>query len=147
MPHGLAKSGFAFLVNGWPFRGDFFRRVFNIDTRATVDPLCSVSHGPAHRISQNEPDTLIIIDRIGFVAGPEVKDFAVPAFPSATGAKDFAAFKPGNENNLLGGRYGEWFAIHLHVLDFEIAINPTCDRMRRVADPKPLFFACFTPDD
>src|SRR6266513_6551296 len=101
MRRELAKARFAFFVDLRTFNLKRFGRVFGGDLRATVDPLDAVACGPANGIAQNQPDVLIIIDRIGFVAGTEVKDFAVAAFPSATRTENLAALEPGDENNLV----------------------------------------------
>src|SRR5438270_13364748 len=79
--------------------------------------------------------------------GAKVKDFTVTALPSAAGAKDFAAFKPGNEDDLIRCRDGERFAIHLDILDFKIAVNAARDRMGGVAHPQSLALARFAPND
>src|SRR2546423_14739388 len=147
MRRELAEACLVFFVNFGAFNLKRFGRVFGGDLRATVDPFCAIAYGPANGIAQNQPDVLIIIDRIGLVAGAEVKDFAVTTFPGATGPENLATLEPRNENNLLGGGYGERLAIHFDVLDFEVAINPACDRMGRVANPEPFLFAGFAPDD
>ena len=70
------------------------------------------------------------IDRIGFVPGPEIEDLAVPALPGAAASEDFAAFKPGEENDLVRRRNRERLAVHLRVLNFKEAI----DSARRSGD-------------
>jgi SAM-dependent methyltransferase len=70
-------------------------------------------------------------DWVGFVAGAEVKDFAVAAFPGATAPEDFAAFKPGEKNDFVRRRNGKRFAIHFGVLNFKVAINSRRDRVTR----------------
>ena len=147
MRRELAEACLVFFVNFGAFNLKRFGRVFGGDLRATVDPFCAIACGPANGIAQNQPDVLIIIDRIGFVAGTEVKDFAVAAFPGAPRTENLAALEPGDENNLVGRRHCERFAIHFDVLDFEIAIDPARDRMRRVANPEPLLFAGLAPDN
>src|SRR5437870_13643184 len=104
MRRELAKAGFAFFVDLGTFNLERFGGAFGGDLRADVDPLHAITCGPANSIAQNQPDILIIIDRIGLVAGTEVKDFAVAALPSATGAEDFTPVEPGDENNLIGRR-------------------------------------------
>src|SRR5437868_9183895 len=143
----LAKTRFAFYVDFGTFNLKRFRCVFGGDLGTTVDPLHAIASGPANSIAQNQADILIIIDWVGFVAGAKVKDFSIATFPGATGAKNFAPFKPGDENNLIGRGHGEWFTVHFDILDFEVAINPTCDRMGRVTNPESLFFAGFAPDN
>src|SRR5262245_52128828 len=96
-------------------------------------------------VSQDELHAWIEIDRIDFVTGRKIKYFSVTAFPSATGTKYVAAFEPGNKNHFVRSRDGEWFSVHLRVLDFEITIKPMGDRMRRVANPDTLLFAGFAP--
>src|SRR5437762_12369978 len=118
MRRELAKSCFAFFVNSRSFDFEWFGCVFGGDLRATVDPLHAIACGPADGIAQNQPDVLIIIDRIGLVAGTEVKDFSIATFPGATRAENFAALEPGNENNFIGRRYGEGFAVLFDILDF-----------------------------
>ena len=81
------------------------------------------------------------------MAGAEVKDFAVAALPRAARAKNFAAFEPGDKNNLIRCRHGERFTVHFDVFDFEIAIDPARDWMGRIADPESFLFAGFAPDD
>src|SRR5438270_526260 len=137
----LAITRFAFYVDFGTCNLKRFRCVFGGDLGTTVDPLHAIASGPANSIAQNQADILIIIDWVGFVAGAKVKDFSIAAFPGATGAKNFAPFKPGDENNLIGRGHGEWFTVHFDILDFEVAINPTCDRMGRVTNPESLFFA------
>ena len=70
----LAKARFAFFVDLGTLNLEWFGRVFGGDLRATVDPLHAIACGPANAIAQNQPDTLIVIDRIGLVAGTKVKD-------------------------------------------------------------------------
>ena len=147
MRRELAEACLVFFVNFGAFNLKRFGRVFGGDLRATVDPFCAIACGPANGIAQNQPDVLIIIDRIGFVPGTEVKDFAVAAFPGTTGAENFTAFEPGDENNLLRRRHRERFAVHFDVLDFEIAINPARDWMGRVTNPEPFLFAGLAPDN
>src|SRR5256885_13513847 len=147
MRRELAEACLVFFVNFGAFNLKRFGRVFGGDLRATVDPFCAIAYSPANGVPQNQPDVLIIIDRIGFVAGTEVKDFAVAAFPGATGAENLAALEPGDKNNLVGRRHCERFAIHFDVLDFEIAINPVRDWMRWVANPEPFPFAGLAPDN
>jgi len=86
-----------------------------------------------------------MISRIGFVAGPEIKDFAIAALPGATGTKNFAALKPAEKNNLVRVRDGERFAIHFLVGNFEIAVDALCDGMARIANPDAFFLAGFAP--
>src|SRR6266513_993042 len=147
MRRELAKARFAFFVNLRTFNLKLFGRVFGGDLLATVDPLDAVACGPAKGIAQNHPDTLVIIDELGFVAGAEVKDLSVATFPGAARAENFTALEPGNENNLIGRRHGERFAVHFDILDFEIAIDPARNRMGRVANPEPFLFAGLAPDD
>src|ERR1700737_1134414 len=115
--------------------------------RATVNPTRCVGCGPAHRVSQDQLHVWIEKDRIHFVSGGEIENFAVAAFPSATGAKNIAAFKPRNENNFIRRRNGEWFAVHLAVFDFEITIDAACDGMRGIANPNAFFLSGFTPGE
>src|SRR5882724_2383184 len=147
MRRELAKARFAFFVDLGTFDLERFGRVFGGDLWATIDPFDAVARGPADGITQNQTHVLIIIDWVGFVARAEVKDFAVATFPGTAGAENFAALEPGNENNLIGRRHGERFAVHFDILDFEIAINPARDRMGWVANPEPFLFAGFAPDD
>src|SRR5204863_10023962 len=102
MRRKLAEACLVFFVNFGAFNLERFGRVFGRDLRATVDPFCAIACGPANGIAQNQPDVLIIIDWIGFVAGTEVKDFAVAAFPGAPRTENLAALEPGDENNLVG---------------------------------------------
>src|SRR5207253_10522915 len=104
MGRELAVACLAFFVNFGAFNLKRFGRVFDGDLRATVDPFCAIAWGPANGIAQNQPDVLIIIDRIGFVAGTEVKDFAVWEFPSGTRRKNLCALTLVDENNPGGGR-------------------------------------------
>src|SRR6476646_4610387 len=147
MRRELTEPCLVFFVNFGAFNLERFGRVFGGDLWATVDPFCAIACGPANGIAQNQPDVLIIIDRIGFVAWTEVKDFAVAAFPGAARTENLAALEPGDENDLVGRRHCERFAIHFDVLDFEIAINSAGDWMRRVANPKPFPFAGLAPDN
>src|SRR6266478_943860 len=147
MRRELAEACLVFFVNLGAFNLKRFGCVFGGDLRTTVDPLHAIACSPANGIAQNQADVLVIIDRIGSVAGTEVKDFAVAAFPGTTRAKNLAALEPGDENNLVGRRHGERFAIHFDVLDFEIAIYPARDWMRRVANPEPFLFAGLAPDN
>src|SRR5437016_5483516 len=87
----------------------------------------------------------MIVDGINFVAGTEVEDFAVRSVPSATGTENIASFEPGNENNFVRRRNGKRFSVHLRVLNFEVTIDPPCNRMRRITNPEPFFLARFTP--
>src|SRR6266576_3176712 len=147
MRRELAEACLVFFVNFGAFNLKRLGCVLGGDLRAAIDPLHTIACGPANGIAQNQPDMLIIINRIGLVAGAEVKDFAVATFPSATRAENLAALEPRNENNLLGGGYGERLAIHFDVLDFEVAINPARDRMGGVANPEAFLFAGLAPDD
>src|SRR5439155_5368309 len=131
MQRELAKAGFAFFVDLGTFNLERFGCVFGGDLRAAVDPLHAIACGPANSIAQNQPDILIVIDRIGLVAGAEVKDFAVATLPSATGAENFTPFKPGDENNLVSRGNRERVAVHFDVHDFEIASNTAPDRLCR----------------
>src|SRR5205809_4031891 len=147
MRRELAKARFTFFVDLWAFDFERFGRVFGGDLRAPVDPLHAIAGGPVNGIAKDQPDVLVIIDRIGLVAGTKVKDFSIATFPGATRAENFAALEPGNENNLIGRRHGERFAVHFDILDFEIAIDSARDRMGWVANPEPFLFAGFAPDD
>src|SRR5438034_6243708 len=147
MRRELAKARFAFFVDLGTFNLERFGRVFGGDLRSTVDPLDAVACGPVNGIAKDQPDVLVIIDRIGLVAGTKVKDFSIATFPTATRAENFAVLAPGNENNLIGRRHGERFAVHFDIFDLEIAIDSAGDRMGWVTNPEPFLFAGFAPDD
>src|SRR5438552_18300165 len=101
MGRELAEACLAFSVNFGAFNLKRFGRVFGGDLRATVDPFCSIACGPANGIAQNQPDVLIIVDRIAYAPGTEVKDFAVAAFPGAPRTEYLAALEPGDTHNLV----------------------------------------------
>src|SRR5437667_3624302 len=137
----------AFFVHARAFLLEWFACFGDWDLRAGVDPAFGVGRGPAHRISQDNLNVWIEKDRIHFVSGGEIENFAVTAFPGATGAKNIAAFKPRNENNFIRRRNGEWFAVHLAVFDFEITIDAACDGMRGIANPNAFFLSGFAPGE
>src|SRR4029077_18146189 len=84
----------AFFVHARAFLFEWFACFTDGNLRATVDPAFRVGRSPAHRVSQDQLHVWIEKDRIHFVSGGEIENFAVAAFPGATGAKNIASFKP-----------------------------------------------------
>ena len=130
-----------------PFATSFSRASLSGMFGTTVDPALAFRRGPMDGVAQDLPNDRMKIDRIGFVARTEIKDLAVAAFPGAAAPENFAAFKPGEKNDLVRRRDGERFAIHLGVLDFETAIDPAGDRMPGIANPETLPFARLAPGE
>src|SRR4051812_48879715 len=87
------------------------------------------------------------INRIGFMPRAEVKDFSIPALPGTAAPENFAAFEPGEKNDLVRRWDDERFAVHFGILNFKAPINSRCDGVTGVADPKPFALARLAPGE
>ena len=86
-----------------------------------------------------------MVDREGFVAGPEVEDPAFAPGPGAAGSKDFAAFVPTDIDQFIGCRDVEMFPVHLGMLELAIGAQAVGDWVPGIDAPDTLQFGGFTP--
>src|SRR5260221_13410189 len=87
-----------------------------------------------------------MIRRKSFMPGSEVEDLSVATFPAAARTQNFAALKPGHEDEFVRRRNTKRLAIHLFMRDLEIRRKSLHDRMARITSPNSLFLARFAPN-
>ena len=107
---------------------DWFGRFLDRDVRTGFDPPVLRRRGPLHGVLQDLLHGVVVIDRVGFMPGPEVKDVPVSAFPGLPGSEDFAAGEPADEKLFVRRGNDEGLAIHFGVLNFKISIDSPGDR-------------------
>src|SRR6185295_10004606 len=129
------------------FRDQFLARPIERDFGTAIDPFLALRRSPVLGVAQHLPNDRMIIDRVGLVAGTKVEDFPVSSLPRATAAEDFAALKPGDEDNFIRRRNGERLAIHLGIFNLETFIDAAGDRMPGIANPESLTLRRFPPGE
>src|SRR6266516_1657175 len=101
--------------------------------------------GPENRVVNDALDQRVVVNRVGFVPGAEVKNASAAARPAISAAENFPALEPRNEHLLVGRRNSERFAVTLRVLQFNKPVDPAGNRMTGVYDPNALALAGLAP--
>ena len=75
---------------------------------------------PSDSVGDHAMDMSIVVDRKGFVSGPEEENAATATVESAAAAEDLSSFEPRQKNQLLGRGNVKRFPVHLRLRHFEI---------------------------
>lgn len=105
----------------------------------------ALRRSPTDSVGDHPLDLWMMIDRITFVTGAEIKDASAATAPCAAAAEDFTALEPGNENEIVGCGDAERFAIHFALFEFDAVVDAIGDGMTGVDDPDSLPFTGFAP--
>src|ERR1039458_608169 len=68
---------------------------------------------PEDRVEDNALNERVVVDGVGLVAWTKIEDAPAAARPTVPATKDFAAFKPRDEDLLIRRRDAEGLTIHL----------------------------------
>src|SRR5664279_4086279 len=100
---------------------------------------------PIDGVGEHLANFLLMVDRVGFVTGTAVEDFALPAIVAAAAAEDVAAFEPTDEDERVWLWDAERLAIHFGVRDFKVIAQAFGNRVSGIDDPDALTFVCLAP--
>ena len=87
---------------------------------------------PAHGVLDDLQHGLFVKDPVGFVARPEIEDFALVDIPHCGGTKPFPGGPALLDNHLVGFGNIEGFVVHLGIGDSEISRQALCNGMIRL---------------
>ena len=99
---------------------------------------------PTNAISDYLLNVFVVECGVGFMSGLEVEDLAVAACEGATATEYFAAIEPADEDNFVGIRNIEGFAVHFFIFEKESVLYALCDGMVGLYDPDA-FTGMITP--
>ena len=97
--------------------------------------ICVFLLRPADAVRDHLMHDLVVIDRVGLVAGAEEENAPAPALEGAAAAEHLATGIPGDEHKLVRLRNIEGLAVHFRGIDLEIGRQSLGDRMRGIDDP------------